>query len=146
MFNPKPQSRTPSLTGSRAAFYNEINPARRSQRLEPIDYARKAVEVASEKQATDILLLDIRKVTTFADFFVIMTAESRRQMEALSADMEEALKHSGAALYHREGSSASGWLLLDFSDVIIHLFAPEEREFYGLEERWAQGQQMVRIQ
>ena len=102
--------------------------------------------MASEKQATDILLLDIRKVSSFADFFVIITAESRRQMEALSEDLGGELKRSGASLHHREGSMASGWLLLDFGDVIVHLFAPEEREFYQLEERWAKGQQVLRIQ
>jgi len=119
---------------------------KREQRLETIDYARKAVDVASEKQATDILLLDIRKVTTFADFFVILSAESRRQMDALSEDMEGEMKRSGASLHHREGTPDSGWLLLDFGDVIVHLFAPEEREFYQLEELWSKGQQVVRIQ
>ena len=102
--------------------------------------------MASEKQATDILLLDIREVSSFADFFVIMTAESRRQMESLSQDTQFALKQSGAPFHHREGSLDSGWLLLDFGDVIVHLFAPEERNFYQLEERWARGQQIVRIQ
>jgi len=116
------------------------------QRLETIEYARKAVDVASEKQATDILLLDIRQVTTFADYFLIMTAESRRQMEALSEDMEQVLKLSGVALHHREGTPEAGWLLLDFSDVIVHLFAPEERGLYKLEELWSTGQQVVRIQ
>ena len=75
-----------------------------------------------------------------------MSAQSRRQMEALSEDVEEALKRSGASFHHREGSVNAGWLLLDFGDVIVHLFAPEEREFYRLEERWARGQQIVRIQ
>lgn len=132
------------MTIAEAAPYNERN--KEEAHLEPIEQARKAVDVASEKQATDILLLDIRKVSTFADFFIILTAESRRQMDALSEDMEGELKRSGASLHHREGSTASGWLLLDFGDVIIHLFAPEEREFYQLEERWSRGQQVVRIQ
>ena len=118
----------------------------KKQRLETIECARKAVDVASEKQATDILLMDIRQVTTFADFFVIMTAESRRQMEALSEDMEEVLKVSGVALHHREGTTDSGWLLLDFGDVIVHLFAPEERGFYKLEDLWSTGHQVLRIQ
>ena len=119
---------------------------KREQHLETIEQARKAVDVASEKQATDILLLDLRKVSTFADFFVIMTAESRRQMDALSQDMEGELKRLGARLHHREGTPDSGWLLLAFGDVIVHLFAPEEREFYQLEERWSKGQQVVRVQ
>ena len=75
-----------------------------------------------------------------------MTAQSQRQMEALAEDVEEALKRSGASFHHREGGVNAGWLLLDFGDVIVHLFAPEEREFYRLEERWARGQQIVRIQ
>ena len=104
------------------------------------------MEVASDMQATDILMLDIRNVTGFADFFVIMTAESNRQMEAVSQDVQESLKRSGASLHHREGNVASGWLLLDFGDVIVHLFGPEEREFYQLEELWGTGQEMVRIQ
>lgn len=119
---------------------------KREQHLETIDYARKAVDVASDKQATDILMLDISKISSFTDFFVIMTAESRRQMDALSEDMEGELKRSGASLHHREGSTESGWLLLDFGDLIVHLFAPEEREFYQLEELWAKGQQVVRVQ
>ena len=104
------------------------------------------MEVAEEKQASDILLLDIRKVSSFADVFVIMTAESRRQMQALAEDIQENLKKTGVAMHHREGGMESGWLLLDFSDVIVHLFAPEVRDYYRLEERWAKGRQAVRIQ
>jgi len=129
-----------------SASYNEWSITREENRLEPIEYARNAVDVASDKQATDILLLDIRKVSSFADFFVIMTAENRRQMEALSEDVEVALKRAGASFHHREGSVTSGWILLDFGDVIVHLFAPEEREFYQLEQLWARGRDLVRVQ
>ena len=104
------------------------------------------MEVAEEKQATDILLLDIHEVSSFADFFVIMTAESRRQMDSLSEDLEGVMKRSGASFHHREGSISAGWILLDFGDVIVHLFAPEERDFYHLEELWATGHQVLRIQ
>ena len=119
---------------------------REKDRLETIEYARKVVSVAEDKQASDILLLDIRKVSSFADFFVILTAENKRQMRALAEDMEHELKQAGASLHHREGGVDAGWLLLDFSDVIVHLFAPEERGFYQLEERWSRGRQVVRIQ
>ena len=104
------------------------------------------MDVAEEMQATDILLMDISKVSDFADFFIILTAENRRQMEAISGNVEAALKGAGASFHHREGTMESGWLLLDFGDVIVHLFAPEEREFYRLEELWVSGQQVVRIQ
>lgn len=104
------------------------------------------MDVAEEMQATDILLMDISKVSDFADFFVILTAENRRQMEAVSRNVEVALKGAGASFHHREGTTSSGWVLLDFGDVIVHLFAPEERELYQLEQLWAHGQQVVRIQ
>lgn len=114
--------------------------------LESLKYAQSAVDVASEKQATDILLLDISNVSGFTDFFVIMTAGSRRQMEALSEDVLVMLKSAGASLYHREGNTASGWLLLDFGDLVIHVFAPEQRAFYRLEDLWSIGKELVRIQ
>jgi len=97
-------------------------------------------------QATDILLVDISQVSDFADFFIILTAGNRRQMEAVSENVQVAMKGVGASLHHREGTTSSGWVLLDFGDVIVHLFAPEEREVYQLEELWSHGQQVVRIQ
>ena len=78
-------------------------------------------------------MLDLRQVTAFADYFVIMSAESSRQIEALEEDITEALKKEQVRRFHREGTPASGWVLLDFSDVVIHIFGPEEREFYSLE-------------
>ena len=123
-------------------FYNRLKVFGRKH-LDPLEYARKIVDVASDKQASNILLLDIRKFGVFADAFVIMTAESRRQMTAL---VEELVAHVGASARHREGTVESGWVLLDFGDVVVHLFAPDERSYYQLEELWSQGQQIVRIQ
>ncbi len=104
------------------------------------------MDVASEKQASDILMLDIRKVSGFADYFVIMSTESRRQMDALADDLAYSLKKSGVSLHHREGTVDSGWILLDFGDVILHLFATESREHYQLEQLWAKGRTVVRVQ
>ncbi len=104
------------------------------------------MDVASEKQASDILLLDVRKVVSFADYFVIMSAESRRQMDALAEELAGEMKRAGASLHHKEGTTGSGWVLLDFGDVILHLFATETREFYQLEELWAKARTVVRIQ
>ena len=101
--------------------------------------------MASEKQAVDISLLDIRPLTGFADYFVIMTAESRRHLEALKEDIVKGLKDSGASLHHAEGNPASGWILLDFSDVIVHLFGAEERSYYSLDQVWAEAAQVVRV-
>jgi ribosome-associated protein len=103
------------------------------------------VEVASEKLAEDIVMLDLRGLASFADYFIIMTAESSRQIEALDEDLTEALKQEEVRRFHREGTAGSGWILLDFSDVIVHIFGPEEREFYGLERLWSRAPQVVRV-
>ena len=111
-----------------------------------VDHARLAVDVAADKLASDIVMLDISEVSSFADYFVIMTAESGRQIAALTEDLETALKAQGAALHHREGSSDSGWALLDFSDVIVHILRPEERDYYQIEEAWSKAVEVVRLQ
>ena len=114
--------------------------------LGPAEYARLAVDVASDQLASDIVMLDIRNASDFADYFVILTAESTREMENLAEQIERAIEQNGATLHHREGTPASGWMLLDAGDVIIHLFGPEEREFYDIEGAWSQTVEVVRIQ
>jgi len=108
--------------------------------------ARRAVDVASDKQASDILLLDVREVASFADYMIIMSAVTPRQTDALAGDITVAGKASGLALHHREGTAASGWLLLDFGDVIVHIFDEEQREHYRLEELWEVAKTVVRLQ
>jgi len=103
------------------------------------------VEVASDKQAENIVMLDVRQVATFADYFVIMSAGSSPQIEALEEDITQALKEVQVRRFHREGTPASGWSLLDFSDVVVHIFGLEQREFYGLERLWSRAPQVVRV-
>ena len=113
--------------------------------LEPLEVAQFIVDEAADKLAEDIVLLDLRGLAPFADYFVIMSAESSRQIEALEEDLTQALKESGVPRHRREGTPGSGWVLLDFSDVIIHIFSPEEREFYDLERLWGRAPQVVRV-
>ena len=113
--------------------------------LTPADVARLAVDVAADKLASDIVMLDLRQLTVFADYFVVMTADSARQIEALEEDLTNAMKEAGVSRHHREGTPPSGWVLLDFSDVVIHIFGPEERDFFGLERLWSRAPQVVRI-
>lgn len=103
------------------------------------------MDVASDKLAEDIVLLDLRQTAPFADYFVIMSAGSSRQIQALEEDITGAMKECQVRLHHREGASASGWVLLDFSDVVVHIFGPEEREFYSLERLWSRAPQVVRV-
>ncbi len=114
--------------------------------LEGIDVARKVVEVASDKQASDIVLLDVHEVCSFASYFVICSGESERQIKAIYDDIEQALKREGVLPHHREGTVDSGWLLFDFGDVIVHIFASFEREYYQLAELWSEATPVVRIQ
>ena len=104
-----------------------------------------AIDVASEKLAENIVMLDLRGLASFADYFVIMSADSQRQLKSLREEMTEALEDAGASLHHSEGKSEAGWILLDFTDVIIHLFGSEEREFYRLDQLWSGAPQVVRI-
>ncbi len=114
--------------------------------LEAIEVARKAVEAASAKKATDIVLLDARGVCTFADYFVICSGESSKQIAAIRDEVGHILKKEGVLPHHCEGEIDSGWLLLDFGDVIVHIFAPIEREYYQLDKVWSQTVPVVKIQ
>ena len=91
-------------------------------------------------------MLGVREICGFADYFVIMTAESTRQINTLVEEVEKTLKDQGTRLHHREGTSDSGWVLLDFSDVIVHIFRPEARDYYMLEDAWKGAVETVRIQ
>ena len=108
--------------------------------------ARKAVEVASDKQAIDIVLLDAQRVCSFADYFLICSGETKRQSKTIYEEVEHVLKKEGILPHHREGTLDSGWLLLDFGDVIVHIFAPAEREYYQLDKLWSEAIPVVRIQ
>lgn len=128
-----------------AICYNELS-SESEGTLEALDVARMAVEAASEKQATDIALLDVAETCTFADYFVLSNGESDRQINAIAEEIEKALKKEGVRPIHREGTADSGWVLLDYGDVIIHVFAPLERDLYKLEELWSTARTVVRIQ
>ena len=90
-------------------------------------------------------MLDIRSLTTLADYFVIMSVGSSRQLEALQEDLVQALKDRGVRPHHLEGRPESGWMLLDFSDVIVHIFDVERRDYYQLEELWSKAPEIVRV-
>lgn len=108
--------------------------------------ARVAVDVASDKLASDIQMLDIRDVSSFADFFVVVTVHSARQMNALAEDLEEAIEATGTQKLRREGAPQSGWVVIDFGDLVIHIFGVEERDYYNLAGAWPGASEVVRIQ
>ena len=91
-------------------------------------------------------MLDVREICSFASYFVICSGESERQIKAIYDEVEHALKKEGLLPHHREGTLDSGWLLFDFGDVVVHIFAPFEREYYQLDELWSQAVPVVTIQ
>ena len=114
--------------------------------LAPLDLARRIVELAEDKKAADIVLLDLFELTTLADAFVICSGGSERQISAIADGIVEGLREEGVRPIGREGTSASHWVLVDFGSVIVHVFTPPEREYYSLEKHWAQARVVVRVQ
>jgi ribosome-associated protein len=115
--------------------------------IEPAEVARRIVDLLSDRQAEDVVLLDIRSVASFADYFVIATALNARHMTALLTTLDKDLPNEGIKPLRREGESTSGWVLVDFGAVIVHVFTPEERVFYDLEGLWSRaGVPAVRFQ
>lgn len=115
--------------------------------VEALNLARGIVDVASDKQASDIVLLDIRGVSVIADYFVICTVGSERQASAILKDLSDKLiAEFGRKPLHMEGKPDSGWVLLDYGDVIVHVFSAAQRSFYNLEQLWAAATPIVRLQ
>ena len=113
--------------------------------LEVQEIAKRIVEAAADKQASDIVLLDMREACSFADYFVILSGESERQLDAIQQAIEEVVKGEGLAIHHREGDASSGWRLLDLGDIIVHIFAPFEREYYQLENLWEKATLVLKV-
>ena len=104
------------------------------------------VEAASDKQAENIVMLDIRQICSFADYFVICSGDSDRQIDAIREEIRKALKKEGILPHHSEGTADSGWVLLDIGGVIVHIFSPQQRDYFGLDELWGPATPLIRIQ
>lgn len=114
--------------------------------LKSIDVARLAVEAASDKQADNIVMLDTKQVCSFADYFVICSGDSPRQIEAIRQEIRDKLKRDDIMLFHIEGAADSGWILLDLGDVVVHIFSPDQRNYYRLDDLWHEAAAVIRIQ
>ncbi|MEX1172789.1 MAG: ribosome silencing factor [Chloroflexota bacterium] len=111
-----------------------------------LDLARRIVELAEDKKAADIVLLDLTSLTTLADYFVICSGGSERQLQAIGDGIVSTLRDEKVRPYGREGTAASHWVLLDFGSVVVHIFTPPERDYYGLEKHWAEARTVLRVQ
>ncbi len=104
--------------------------------LTPRQLAEKAAELADSKKAEDIVLMDLRDVTNFADYFVLCTATSDVQLRAVADAVRDGLEEMQHKVWHAEGYEARSWVLLDYVHVVVHVFLPETRSYYALEKLW----------
>lgn len=108
--------------------------------------AHKVVDIVSDKKASDIVLLDLRGLTLIADYFVICSGASERQIKAITDDVEERLKSEDHIRpLHVEGTNDSGWVLMDYGGVIVHVFSPQERDYYRIERIWSDAPVVLRM-
>jgi ribosome-associated protein len=133
---PRRRAVRPKKTAEQAAMVDEA----------ALALALRIVDLAEDKKAADIVLLEIGGLTSLADYFVICSGSSERQLGAIADGIAEALRDEGLRPIGREGSASAHWMLLDFGAVIVHIMAPPEREFYQLERLWAEAPLLLRVE
>jgi ribosome-associated protein len=102
----------------------------------------RAVRAAFAKQATDVVVLDLRDTPAFTDLFVLCSGQNTRQVKAIADSVEEALREAGVRPSHVEGYARADWVLMDFFSFIVHVFVPPTREFYALERLWGDAERI----
>lgn len=107
--------------------------------MENRDVAIKAADVLNDKKGQNVIIIDVAEKSSFADYLVIATGGSERQVAALAREVEDKLAEEGFTVKNVEGKSPSGWILLDYGDVIINIFSAEQRERYNIEKIWGDG-------
>mgnify|MGYP000848859169 FL=1 len=117
-------------------IFLQINTEKPPNELPSSPHARLAVSAALERKAEDVILLDMSSVSIMADFFMICTVRTDTHARAVRDAVTQTLDAVGLHLRRREGADASGWVLLDWGDIVVHIFRSAEREFYSLEKLW----------
>jgi ribosome-associated protein len=136
------EARTPSADG----LPRRDTPVATSGDRDALLLARRIVELAEDKKAADIVLLELAPLTTLADYFVICSGGSERQLDAIADGVISSLRDDKVKPIGREGTAASHWVLIDFGSVIVHIFTPPERDYYGLEKHWSEARTILRVQ
>jgi len=103
---------------------------------DPVRLVERVAELAHERKALDVVALDLRGISSAADFFLIASGNSDVQVRAIAEHIADELRKEGVRPGHVEGTSTGRWVLLDYIDVVVHVFHPEARDFYQLEELW----------
>ncbi len=111
-----------------------------------MELARSVVTTLEDKKGEDILLLDIQNLASFADFFVLCNGTSDRMLDSLADAVQEEVKKQFGMNARAEGQAEDGWLVIDLGDVVVHLFSPDQRDYYDLEKLWDRGKVLLRLQ
>lgn len=117
----------------------ERQKARGSSPMDPAAAAQLAAEAALSRKALDVRVLDLRGIASFTDFFVICSGTSDTHIEGVTSAIVEKMKEANQRLWHREGARKADWILLDYVDVVVHVFTRTAREFYELERLWSEA-------
>jgi ribosome-associated protein len=126
------------LTAVYACGYPQVEPDReREAHLTPLELARRIAHLAESKLARDVTILDMRPVVSYTDYFVIATGQNPRQTKAIFDEVRETLKRDERLVpRHASGEREGTWILSDYLDVVLHVFTPEARAYYRLEQLW----------
>ena len=133
----KEQSLHPVSTGAAAISAEPIS----SEDLD--DRLMTALRAATEKKALDVVVLDLREIASFTDFFVIVSGTNDRQVQAIADEVSDTLKKSGSPAARVEGYKTAEWVLLDFGDFVVHVFEDKARKFYDLERLWREARRVT---
>ena len=124
-----------------------LQTTKRRWNLEGLELAHVLVDTILDKKGSDILLLDLRDEAIFTDYFLICNGESRRQLKSLADGIsEEAKEKADVKPWGQEGEPESGWVLIDYGDLVVHLFNPDTRHYYDLEDLWQNAHVVLRMQ
>lgn len=104
--------------------------------MDSLDFAKKITDLILSKKGYQINILDLRKLSSFADYFVICSADSDVQVKAIADEVDKKLRDEGIKCFHKEGYDSLNWVLLDYFDVVVHVFKAESRGYYNLEKLW----------
>ena len=107
--------------------------------MENLELVKKVVEALEDKKAEDISVIDIKEISTIADYFIIANGSNTNQLTAMQDAVDEAMYKNGVHQKQVEGNNNSTWILMDYHDIIVHLFSSEDRLFYDLERIWRDG-------
>ena len=124
-------------TAGRGSYTERVSPERTLNHLNPLEQARRIAALAQEKLAEDVVILDMRPVCTYTDYFVVCTGRNPRQTAAIWDEVHARMKQDHRLLPRAvDGEREATWIVADYLDVVLHVFTPEQRAFYRLDELW----------